>query len=136
MEMPKSQMSEEHKKALAEGRAQSKAVRQYLEAMEAQKPKRGRPRSRESIENRLAMIDQELEDAGAMTKLQLVQERLELTDELEQLDATTDMEELEAEFVKAAKPYGDRKGISYKAWREVGVPAAVLKRAGITQATS
>src|SRR5689334_9539098 len=37
-------MSDEHKAALAEGRAQGRAVRLYLEALEANKPKRGRKR--------------------------------------------------------------------------------------------
>ncbi|MDZ7734461.1 MAG: hypothetical protein U5R31_16560 [Acidimicrobiia bacterium] len=27
---------------------------------------------------------------------------------------------------------GESKGIDYKTWREAGVPAAVLKKAGIT----
>ena len=40
---------------------------------------------------------------------------------------------LEAGFVRSAKAYGERKGISYAAWREQGVPAAVLRQAGITR---
>ena len=36
-------------------------------------------------------------------------------------------------FVKSAKGYGERKGISYAAWREVGVSAATLKAAGISR---
>jgi hypothetical protein len=38
---------------------------------------------------------------------------------------------LEDGFVEHARSYGERKGISYAAWREIGVSAAVLKRAGI-----
>ena len=38
------------------------------------------------------------------------------------------------EFVKVAKSYGQRTGVSYGAWRAVGVPAAVLAAAGITRA--
>ena len=34
-------------------------------------------------------------------------------------------------FVDAAAEYSERKGITYSAWRELGVPAAVLKRAGV-----
>ena len=33
----------------------------------------------------------------------------------------------------AAKGYSERKGISYAAWREAGVPAATLKAAGISR---
>ena len=46
-----------------------------------------------------------------------------------------DMGELESGFVKAAASYGGRRGISYAAWREVGVPAAALKAAGIRRSS-
>jgi len=42
-----------------------------------------------------------------------------------------DLSALEDDFVQAAREYGERKGISYAAWREAGVDAAVLKRAGV-----
>ena len=38
---------------------------------------------------------------------------------------------LEEDFVVAAADYSERKGISYAAWREAGIDAAVLRRAGI-----
>ena len=40
---------------------------------------------------------------------------------------------LEEEFIEAVKGYSGRKGISYSAWREIGVPADVLRRAGMAQ---
>jgi hypothetical protein len=43
------------------------------------------------------------------------------------------VERLRKAFVKAARPYSKSKGISYGAWREVGVPADVLRDAGITR---
>ena len=46
---------------------------------------------------------------------------------------TTDISELEDAFVEVAVSYSGRKGITYSAWREVGVPAATLKRAGISR---
>jgi hypothetical protein len=46
-----------------------------------------------------------------------------------------DLSALEREFAKVAQAYSQRKGISYAAWRELGVPADVLKRAGIGRAT-
>jgi hypothetical protein len=125
------EMSDEHKAALAEGRAQGRAVRRYLEALEAHKPRRGRKRTPESIQKRIERIDVELADADPMKRLELTQERLDLQRELESDTANVDLEELEAEFVKAAKPYAERKGISYEAFRTVGVPASALKAAGI-----
>ena len=45
-----------------------------------------------------------------------------------------DIASLEEGFVSSAKEYGDRKGITYAAWRVAGVPASVLKEAGIGRA--
>jgi uncharacterized protein YicC (UPF0701 family) len=127
----KSAMSDEHKQALAVGREQGRAVRRYLEALEAHRPKRGRKRTPESIERRLSAIEERLAGADPLTRLQLVQERMDLQEELATKSEAVDIASLEAEFVAAAGEYGERKGISYGAWRELGVDAAVLKRAGI-----
>ncbi len=124
-------MSDTHKAALAEGRDQGRAVRRYLEALEAHKPKRGRKRTPESVQKRLAAIDQKLADADSLTRLHLVQEKMNLEAELSAADNTVDMQALEDEFVAAAGPYGARKGITYAAWRQLGVDPAVLRRANI-----
>ena len=128
-------MSDEHKAALAEGRNQGRAVRRYLDALEAHKPKRGRKRTTESVQTRLGRIDQEMPNADALKRLQLIQERLDLTAELEAADTKVDLTELESGFVSAAADYSARKGISYAAWRELGVEPAVLKRAGIRRSS-
>jgi hypothetical protein len=127
----KSGMSDEHKAALAEGRNQGRAVRKYLEALEQNKPKRGRKRTADSVKRDLARTEDELLDADPLRRLELVQRRIDLEGELERLGSTVDMDALEAEFVAVAKPYAERKGISYEAWREAGVPASALKAAGI-----
>jgi len=127
-------MSDEHKAALAEGRNQGRSVRRYLEALEAHKPKRGRKRTPDSMQKRLDRIDVELQRADPLKRLQLIQERLDLKAELEASGTTVDLTGLEEEFVSAAQAYSARKGISYAAWRELGVDAAVLKRAGISRA--
>lgn len=124
-------MSDEHKAALAEGRNQGRSVRRYLEALEAHKPKRGRKRTTESIRRRLDRIDEELVNADPLKRLQLIQERLDLTSELETAGAKVDLTGLENDFIEAAAAYSHRKRISYAAWRELGVDASVLKRAGI-----
>lgn len=124
-------MSNEHKQALALGREQGRAIRRYLEALDAHRPKRGRKRTPDSINRRLGDIETKLETADPLTRLQLVQERMNLQDELATKSEAVDIGALEEEFVAAAKEYGERKGISYGAWREAGVDAAVLKRAEI-----
>jgi hypothetical protein len=126
-------MTDEHKQALAEGRTQGRAVRNYLDALEATKPKRGRKRTPDSVKKRLAAIEQELSDADPLRALNLRQERRDLQAELETMGNTVDLAEVEKAFVEAAKSYGDRRGISYDVWREAGVPSDVLKKAGITR---
>lgn len=128
-----STMTAEHKKALAEGRAEGRAVREYLEALEANRPRRGRKRTAETVKRQLATTEKELGSASGVDRLQLVQRRLDLTAELERMTNHLDVPALEREFVKVVKAYGDRKGISYSAWREVGVAPEVLRRAGVTR---
>ncbi len=125
-------MSDEHKAALAEGREQGRVVRRYLEALESQRPKRGRKRTQESIAKRLATVDEQLATADALTRLHLVQERLDLELELSAGgDDGAELEELEVVFIDVAADYGERKGLTYEAWRSVGVEPRVLKAAGI-----
>jgi hypothetical protein len=126
-------MSDEHKAALAVGRSEGRAVRNYLEALEAHKPKRGRKRTPDSIKKRLGKIDADLGAADPLKRVELVQERMDLETELANLETGVDLTELEAGFVGAAKGYSERKGISYAAWRAVGVPADVLKSAGVSR---
>ena len=126
-------MTDDHKAALAEGRRQGKAVREYLEALEQTRPKRGRKRTPESIRKQLTDIEEQLDDAAPVKKLQMIQDRIDLEAELEALENKPDLTGLEEAFVSAAKGYAERKSISYAAWREMGVDAAVLKRAGITR---
>jgi uncharacterized protein YicC (UPF0701 family) len=129
----KSTMTAAHKRALAEGRELGRAVRNYLDALQRNRPKRGRRRTAASIRKRLDTISTKLSDASPLQRLQLVQERMDLRTELQQLGAKVDLSALERQFTKAARAYSERKGISYAAWRELGVSADVLKKAGITR---
>jgi len=127
-------MTAEHKAALAKGRDEGRSVRRYLEAIDRQRPKRGRPRTAESVTRRLATVNAKLDEADALSRLHLLQERADLEAEIAGLEVTDDLPALEKAFVKVAKSYGQRKGIGYNAWREAGVSAAVLEKAGITRA--
>jgi hypothetical protein len=125
------EMSDSHKAAMERGRAEGRIVRDYLEALRSSKPKRGRKRTADSINTRLAKIEDELTEASAIDELQLLQERRDLQAELDTMGTGIDLDELEESFVSVAKTYAERKGIAYATWRDVGVSAATLKRAGI-----
>ena len=129
----KRSMSDEHRAALSVGRARGRAVRNYLEALESHRPKRGRRRTPEAMRERIDAIDNELGEANPMQRLHLTQERIDLVAKIEAADTTTDISALEDEFVDVASAYAESNGISYAAWRAVGVPAAILKRAGVSR---
>ena len=132
---PKGPLTNEHKAAMAAGRNEGRVVREYLHALRSNKPKRGRKRTPDSIKARLAAIESELDEADALEELRLLQERRNLTAELETMGSSVDISALEADFVKVAKSYSERQGIAYATWRDVGVEASVLKAAGIARSS-
>ncbi|MCL4445465.1 MAG: hypothetical protein M1134_01115 [Actinobacteria bacterium] len=125
------EMTAAHKAALARGRQEGAVVRRYLELLETTRPKRGRKRTKASIKRQLEAVDKKLETADQLARLHLIQQRKNLHAELADLSEGNDRSELEDRFVKIARSYGERKGISYSTWRDMGVSASVLARAGV-----
>ena len=119
-------------------KAEVTAIREYLKALEQNAPRRGRKRTPDGIRRQLASVAAEMEEGATVTRqLDMVQQRIDLETELEALEqaGSIDLSALEANFVNHAAAYGGRRGISYAAWREVGVSAATLKAAGIRRST-
>src|SRR6478735_3508641 len=111
-------LSAAHKRALAEGRTMSATVDRYLSAVNTPK-QRGRKVSKATLTQRLAAA----------------REVRDLKNKLASISAAngTDVKSLEAEFVRIAKKFGENRGIGYGAWRDAGVPAVVLKKAGVAR---
>ena len=118
-------------------KAEVAAIREYLKALEQNAPRRGRKRTPDGIRRQLASVTAEMEGATVTRQLDMVQQRIDLETELEALEqaGSIDLSALEANFVDHAAAYGGRRGITYAAWREVGVSAATLKAAGIRRST-
>ena len=125
-------MSKEHKDALARGRREARAIKAYLEALGSRRP--GRPVTPESLQARIDRLDEKMgAEQDPLKKVDLVQQRLDAVEALKRVEASADLDALEEGFVDHAKGYSERKGISYAAWREAGVPAGVLRRAGLSR---
>jgi hypothetical protein len=125
-------MSDEHKAAIVKGREETKAIKDYLAATTQRRP--GRPVTTASVKAKLAGIEAKLaSEPDSMKRLGLIQARRDAEAQLAGLSESVDLSALEAGFVRHAKTYSERKGISYGAWREAGVPAPVLKAAGIAR---
>lgn len=125
-------MSDEHKEALAEGRRQSRAIKSYLSAVASRRP--GRPTTKASLTDRLGKVKAKIAASDdPLETVELIQSRLDIEQALSDFDGQQDFDVLEAGFVEHAAAYSKRKGISYTAWREYGVPANVLRSAGIKE---
>ena len=128
-------MSSAHKAALAQGRREGRAVKGYLEALAGRRP--GRPVTPERLRERANDLAEKIAvETDALKALELRQARLDVEAALTRAEATADFSALEAAFVEHAASYSERKGISYPAWREAGVPAEVLRRAGVPRTRS
>jgi hypothetical protein len=125
-------MSNAHKAALAEGRQVSAIVDRYLSALHVPK-QRGRKVSLASLQQRLAAAEAKLKHASGVARLTAAQEVRDLKSRLSSVASSgaQDIKSLEAAFVRVAKKFGEKRGIGYGAWRDAGVPAQVLKRAGV-----
>jgi len=128
--MARTKMTETEKTEVA-------AVRDYLKALEQNAPRRGRRRTPESVKRQLAVLEGEMEGVSVTKRLGLIQQRINLETDLEALQQaeSVDLSALEAGFATHAAAYGGRRGISYAAWREVGVSSTTLKSAGIRRNT-
>jgi hypothetical protein len=123
-------MSAEHKAALVQGRKEAKAIKNYLDALASRRP--GRPVTRDSLEKRLAGVNERLSsEKDTLKRVDLHQTKIEIEEALGSVEESFDMAGLEAGFGAVAAAYSARKGISYGAWRSAGVSSAVLKNAGV-----
>ncbi len=125
------EVTPEHKAAMIQGRTETRVVRHYLEVLDGVRKSGGRRRSKETLQKKLAGVEQELESADPVGRLHLTQERIDLQKAIEAAEQSVDINELESAFIDIAASYSERKGISYQAWREVGVSPKVLHAAGI-----
>ena len=125
-------LSSAHKNALAAGRTESAVVNRYLSALNTPK-KRGRKVSAATLRARLQSAETRARAALGVDRLLAHQEARDLRARIaaDARSAATDLKALERDFERVAKSFSERRGIRYGSWRDAGVPAPVLKRAGI-----
>jgi hypothetical protein len=125
-------MTDDHKAALAQGRREASAIKAYLQALGSRK--RGRPITPDTLMRRIKDLEARIAaETNPLKAVDLRQARIDAEASLKNLKGSADLPNLEAGFVRHAKTYSSRKDISYAAWREAGVPPAVLAKAGITR---
>ncbi len=107
-----------------------KLTQKEIEAIQKGKGRRVDPKT---IERRLAKARQALAAAkNPLQKIELTEKVLRLEKALKEAQKgggkTSDVEKA---FIQHAASFARRKGISYRAFREMGVPPDVLAKAGI-----
>lgn len=122
---PKAPPTPEHLAALAQGRTEGRAVREYMHALVNQ-TKRSRGRSPKSAAEIQAEIDATVDPVDRLK----LRPSLRAAQEREATTSSADLEALEEVFVKYVGSYSERHGLTYSDWRTEGVPASVLKKAG------
>lgn len=129
-------VTDAHKAAMAQGRKEGAAVGRYLDALDAANAakQRGRKRSPEVLLVRLDDIETRLKDPSItrVNKVALAQTKIDLQKELAELNGgAVNPDDYADDFVKVVKGYSERKGLTKAAWRAIGVPAALLAKAGV-----
>lgn len=124
---------EEMKQARAEGRTQQVIVQRYLEALEA-KRKATSNRSWQQVMDARDRHQHTVEHTdNIVERLKAKQALRDIEADLAERREVAKIKEAEADFVKIAKAFSDRKGIEYATWREMHVPVETLTKAGITR---
>lgn len=112
-------------------RSETAVVRTYLKALNESASPRGR-RTPDWLKKKAETLPSEIDqEQDVLKRLALRQALLDVLRDLAAVESEPDLSEAEAAFVKVARAYSERKGITRLAWREEGVPLAVLKQAGI-----
>lgn len=110
--------------------ADTRTVRRYLEALEGGYDQVIDPAP---IRARLEQIDSDLDEASAVRRVRLHQERIDLAEQLVVAETDWGFSDLKAAAIEVMGRWAAAKGISYRALRDAGVPAATLRAAGISQ---
>lgn len=134
--MAQKTVSPQQKKAMAQGRAEARAIDEYLLWLEDHAPRRGRRPNKQVTKRKLAATEKQLTDAVGVKRLNLLQQQHDLEDALATFDDDSLERErvaLEAGFIKHAAKYAARRRVDYASFRECQVPPDVLRRAGINR---
>jgi len=120
-------MTDEHKAAMSRARLEQNAVKMYLNLL--QEDLRDLPKSIKRKGRSAAELAEALKNSVDPMERLTLRPLLRAALEAEKPDPRK--EKILHDFITYAAAYSERMGLTYADWREEGVPAAVLKDAGI-----
>jgi hypothetical protein len=115
-------MTDEAKENMIMGQKAMRAVEAYLVYINQYKT-RGRPMSQAALSGKI------IEETNLAKKVILI---AQMHEAIRRAEWAQKEAELKQEFLKYAPWFSEQHGVTYPAWREIGVSASVLAEAGIT----
>lgn len=114
-------------------RSASACVKRYLELQSPRLRRRGSPADLGATREQLELVEAEIPlTVDPLTRVLLHQRAIDLKAKLEEMETTeADFEQIEEEFIENVARWAEQKKISYSALREAGVPAQILRKAGM-----
>lgn len=111
-------------------RTETAIVDRYLTALVDSAPTNGW-HTPERLQAKLDTVETMIAAAKGVERVKLIQERLDIQALMGNPQTAVDLADLEAQFIEVGAAWARRKSVTYTAFRNVGVPAAVLAKAGI-----
>lgn len=111
-------------------------VKRYLQSVrDSEGARRLNP---DVLQKRLARVEAHLaaSPSNPTVELALLERRRKLQRDIATTSAADTSAELTNDFIAVAERFGRRHGIVWAVWRQVGVPAGVLRSAGISRAST
>lgn len=144
-------LSTESRKRFASNNQRSRAVGRYLDDLESRSDERANGKRRmkgvslgalkgfpahstdpDQIDAAADQIEATAQDASSVRALRLLQRVIDLRESAIALRETGGIDVLERDFIAVAAQWAADNGIGYAAFRAMGVPASVLKDAGVS----
>jgi hypothetical protein len=112
----------------------TRVVNPYLLSLSAKKKNNSGKRSPERLAAKLETISAKLDTDTTLTpvaRLRLYQDRIDITRDLNAATYQPDIDGLVKLFIEVGAEWAKDTGISYQAFRDMGVPTSVLREARI-----
>lgn len=119
--------------AVTAAKIEATRISLYLRALEKKQKGPGQKRNPAVLAKRIEQAQAQVKARTGLARLQAVQRLRNFQRQATDPAMNGNFGRFEKNFIASAKSYGARNNIDYGTWRHCGVPASVLKQAGIAQ---
>lgn len=106
-------------------------IRRYFNSLDRPRTRKRKSPDVDKLHRRLDEVEGLLPSADPLRRVHLHQEQINLLRRLEEVETPVNPEEVEMKFIEYVAPWAEEKGVSWAALRAAGVPARILRQAGM-----